>query len=402
MATYHLLSWGANSHGQLGHGIRSEQCVLPQEIDLSSYSFKAKDIRKIVGGAGHSLILNKNGHVYSCGWNNKGQLGQPGKEDKLNFERVRGILENEIIVDIACGWDASAALTNEGKLYMWGSNNFGQLGIDPFTLRHSYEPIETMPYEKIEKIAMGLRHTAVITQDHRILVCGAASKGQLGLKNDFSNDIEKKSKHNYCPFTFISELKNSVDVSCGQHHTVIVTDKAEVYVFGKNNYGQLGIDNDLFPTISMPTKLTNMHFNLPIKTHTGWTHTIILSDNRLFAWGRNTYGQLGQEKRAISWKPDLIKNIPKINQLSIGSQHNLALTGNQKYIPSYLIKLTLIFYTDEKTILCWGWNEHGNCGTGDVSDVLLPKPVSLPLYSEGILIGTGAGHSFAVIRKENC
>lgn len=127
----------------------------------------------------------------------------------------------------------------------------------------------------------------------------------------------------------------------------------------------------------------------------------VVTDNRLFAWGRNTYGQLGQEKKTILWKPDLIENIPKISQLSIGSQHNLALTGNQKYIPFYLIRLTLLFYTDEKIILCWGWNEHGNCGTGDIFDVLLPKPVSLPPHSEGILIGTGAGHSFAVIRKEN-
>lgn len=148
------------------------------------------------------MILNKNGHVYSCGWNNKGQLGQPEKEDKLNFERVRGILENEIIVDIACGWDSSAAITNEGKLYMWGSNSFGQLGIDPLKLRHSYEPIETIPCERIEQIAMGLRHTAVITRDHRILACGAASKGQLGLKNNFNDDVERKTKHNYYPFTY--------------------------------------------------------------------------------------------------------------------------------------------------------------------------------------------------------
>lgn len=378
MSTYHLLSWGANSHGQLGHGMKSEQCILPQEIDLSSYSFKAEDIQKIVGGAGHSLILNKNGHVYSCGWNNKGQLGQPEKEDKLNFERIRGILENEIIIDIACGWDSSAALTNQGKLYMWGSNNFGQLGIDPFTLRHSYEPIETMPCEKIKRVAMGLRHTAVITQDRRIFVCGAAGKGQLGLKNDSNDNIDKRSKHNFYPFTLISELKNVTDVSCGQHHTVVATDKAEIYVFGANNYGQLGIDNELFSTISSPTKLTSVHFNLAIEMHTGWTHTIILTDNKLFAWGRNTYGQLGKE-RTIPWKADLIENIPKIYQLSIGSQHNIALT-------------------DEKTVLCWGWNEHGNCGTGDINDVLLPKPVSLPSNSEGILIGTGAGHSFAVIR----
>ncbi|XP_015178313.1 PREDICTED: secretion-regulating guanine nucleotide exchange factor-like [Polistes dominula] len=380
MATYHLLSWGANSHGQLGHGMKSEQCILPQEIDLSSYSFKPEDIQKIVGGAGHSLILNKNGHVYSCGWNNKGQLGQPEKEDKLNFERIRGILENEIIVDIACGWDSSAALTNQGKLYMWGSNNFGQLGIDPSTLRHSYEPIETMPCEKIKRVAMGLRHTAVITQDHRIFVCGAAGKGQLGLKDNSNESIDRRNQHNFYPFTLISELKNVADVSCGQHHTVVATDKAEIYVFGANNYGQLGIDNELFSTISSPTKLTTVHFNLAIETYTGWTHTIILTDNKLFAWGRNTYGQLG-ENRTNPWKADLIKNIPKIHQLSVGSQHNIALT-------------------DEKTVLCWGWNEHGNCGTGDINDVLLPRQVSLPSNSEGILVGTGAGHSFAVIRKK--
>ncbi|KAK2587103.1 hypothetical protein KPH14_002869 [Odynerus spinipes] len=379
MATYHLLSWGANSHGQLGHGILSEQSVHPEEVDLSSCYLKAENIQKIVGGAGHSLMLDKNGHVFSCGWNNKGQLGQPKEEDTFLFKRIRNILENEIIVDIACGWNSSAALTNEGKLYMWGSNSFGQLGSDPSKLRHSNEPIEVMSHEKIERVAMGLRHTAVITRDRRVFACGADNKGQLGLKCD-STDCNRKS-NNFGSFTLVPELRNAVDVSCGQHHTVVATDRAEVYVFGANDYGQLGISNELSPMISTPTKLTNVRFSPPIETHAGWTHTAILNDNTIFAWGRNTYGQLGQE-RAITWKPDLIENIPKINQFSVGSQHNLAVT-------------------DDDIILCWGWNEHGSCGTGDTIDVLIPKPVSIPQNSRGILIGTGAGHSFAVIKKES-
>lgn len=361
-------------------GILSEQCVLPQEVDLSSCQLEAENIQKIVGGAGHSLILDKNGHVFSCGWNNKGQLGQANEKDTSNFERIRGIFEKETIVDIACGWDSSAALTKEGKLYMWGSNNFGQLGQDPSTLRHSNKPIEAIATEKIERVAMGLRHSAVITQDHRVFVCGVGNKGQLGLENYITDVIDEKKK-NYRPFTLVPELRNAIDVSCGQHHTVVGTDKTDVYTFGANNYGQLGIDKDLFPMISTPTKLTNTCFDLPFKTYAGWTHTVVLGGNTIFTWGRNTYGQLGQE-RAVTWKPNKIEPLPKIVQLSVGSQHNIALT-------------------DDNTILCWGWNEHGNCGTGDIVDVPVPRPVSIPQNSSGVLIGTGAGHSFAVIKKSS-
>lgn len=53
---------------------------------------------------------------------------------------------------------------------------------------------------------------------------------------------------------------------------------------------------------------------------------------------------------------------------------------------------------DNGAILCWGWNEHGNCGNGNVKDVLKPEFLSLPNKSIGVLVGAGAGHSFAVIK----
>lgn len=84
-------------------------------------------------------------------------------------------------MDIACGWDCSAALTIEGTLLLWGSNRFGQLGKHPNSLQWTHEPFEVVTDRKIKGISMGLRHTALLTEDCKILVAGTGSKGQLGL-----------------------------------------------------------------------------------------------------------------------------------------------------------------------------------------------------------------------------
>ena len=84
-------------------------------------------------------------------------------------------------MDIVCGWDCSAALTTEGTLFLWGSNYFGQLGIDPNSLQWIHESFELVSDRKIRGISMGLRHTVVITEDHAILVAGTGTKGQLGI-----------------------------------------------------------------------------------------------------------------------------------------------------------------------------------------------------------------------------
>lgn len=57
--------------------------------------------------------------------------------------------------------------------------------------------------------------------------------------------------------------------------------------------------------------------------------------------------------------------------------------------------------TESGAIFCWGWNEHGNCGNGSTKDVLSPEPLPLPHDSVGVLVGSGAGHSFAVIKDMN-
>jgi len=184
ISTYRLVSWGANSHGQLGQGLLSEQLILPQEVDLSVCSLRPETIKKIVGGAGHTLILDANGHVYSCGLNNKGQAGNNDVEqgNVLTFQKICA-LEHEVVIDVCCGWDSSAAITKNGELYVWGSNRYGQLGLDPSVFPSIPYPYRISMDEKIKNVSMGLRHTAVVTENRDLYVCGSNSKGQLGLIN---------------------------------------------------------------------------------------------------------------------------------------------------------------------------------------------------------------------------
>lgn len=124
------------------------------------------------------------GHVYSCGWNNKGQTGNTTElENVLAFQRIYGDLKDKTVVNIFCGWDNSAVLTRDGELYLWGSNYYGQLGENPAVLRVITEPYKLSIDEKVKCVSIGLRHTALVTETGNILMSGANSKGQLGILN---------------------------------------------------------------------------------------------------------------------------------------------------------------------------------------------------------------------------
>ncbi|CAI9722829.1 Hypothetical predicted protein [Octopus vulgaris] len=119
-----LFSWGSNSHGQLAQG-QSDDLSVPTEIVQNTCSFE--DILSITGGGGHSLLVTKNGIVYSSGAIGKEESCQ---DDKMpnTFLKVSG-LSSYKITQVTAGWDFSIALTDEGRVFTWGSNTFGQLGV---------------------------------------------------------------------------------------------------------------------------------------------------------------------------------------------------------------------------------------------------------------------------------
>ena len=123
-----------------------------------------------------------------------------------------------------------------------------------------------------------------------------------------------------------------MDVSCGQNHTIAHGKHGKIYSWGENKHGQLGIiiDEGNKKIDAHEVKIVEGRGEI-LELRTGWTHTCVLRDDgNVYAWGRNTYGQLGrrEEEERQCWKSKGVEFGMRIRQLAVGSEHNIALSGN--------------------------------------------------------------------------
>ncbi|XP_019874655.1 secretion-regulating guanine nucleotide exchange factor-like [Aethina tumida] len=342
-----LYGWGSNTYGQLGLGYKSDCEYEPKQIDLSKTDIKAENIVCIAGGATHTLILDSNGVVYCCGHNSKGQLGL--REEQLEFANV-DVLNSFRITRISCGWDYSTAISECGKIFVWGSNEYGQLGLSYNLTCTSIPSRLYVPHTFFKDVSCGLGHSAMITHDGQLLVAGDGNDGQLGLGHSFD-------QREYLGTSGVSKvyfMENIVSVATGQYHTVLLRKDGKVLTCGDNKHGQLGIDCASLCNVFTPIEV--FHNENLEKVYAGWTHSAALSKNgEIFIWGGNNYGQLGSPRHQ-QYKPDKIPNLTDVVHLSLGLVHNVAVTKNG-------------------CLLTWGWNDIGSCGITEGSVIMEPTKI---------------------------
>lgn len=142
----------------------------------------------------HSLLLTESGKVYGCGNNsNYEAIGVDSKEAEIKeFTLVKG-LEDIKIIQVACGIDFSMALSDDGKVYSWGSPQYGQLGggkdfeyIGPKKkVFYTSQSVSQVKYDlenvKINQISCGFSHTFALDSNGDIWAWGAAGYSRLGL-----------------------------------------------------------------------------------------------------------------------------------------------------------------------------------------------------------------------------
>ncbi|XP_059985341.1 RCC1 and BTB domain-containing protein 2 isoform X4 [Lagenorhynchus albirostris] len=135
-----VFTWGHNGYSQLGNGTTNHGLV-PCHI---STNLSNKQVIEVACGSYHSLVLTSDGEVFAWGYNNSGQVGSGSTANQPIPRRVTGCLQNKVVVNIACGQMCSMAvvntgevacgyahtlvLTDEGQVYAWGANSYGQLG----------------------------------------------------------------------------------------------------------------------------------------------------------------------------------------------------------------------------------------------------------------------------------
>ena len=223
-----------------------------------------------------------------------------------------------MIEQIACGDDHIYVLTESNELWACGYNENGQLGLGHNEKRNILTNLNWTG-GPIKQITCGSHHTFVLTENHELWACGYNKDGQLGLGH-------KEDKNRLTKLEWIEEAIKHV--ACGYYHTYILTESNELWVCGRNKEGQLGLDGNERDKL---TKLEWTHG--PIKqVACGDDFTYILSDdNKMWACGLNDSGQLGigyNRNRNRLTKVDWVTG--PIKQVACGSDYTYVETDRNK------------------------------------------------------------------------
>ncbi|KAH9512730.1 RCC1 and BTB domain-containing protein 1 [Bulinus truncatus] len=174
-----VFSWGHNGYCQLGNGSSSPGFV----PGLVTTNLLNRKVIKIACGSHHTMALLEQGEVYAWGQNNCGQVGTGSSTNQPSPRKITSVIGSRSAVAIACGQTSSMALLDNGEVYGWGYNGNGQLGIGNNVNQPNPSRVATLQSVIITQIVCGYAHTLALTDEGSMYSWGANSYGQLGTGN---------------------------------------------------------------------------------------------------------------------------------------------------------------------------------------------------------------------------
>jgi len=228
-------------------------------------------------------------------------------QKKIDFFSDRGIK----LVSIRGGSFHVGAIDDKGALYMWGKNDFGQLGLGDFLNRKLPVLIEKFKDSKVTKISCGGDHSLCVLESGEVFVFGSNEHKQLGLLNGKKiNEPQNLTK-------LIKEDTKFIDAKAGRLHSNILDDQGRVYSMGMQNKVDVLIEEVEFQKKSA-SKI--------VEICSCDSHSVAVSDEgKLFTWGQDNYGKLGRFGVDKLVKPTTYDN-KKIIGIGGGSNHTFILT----------------------------------------------------------------------------
>ncbi|CAK4634491.1 unnamed protein product [Aphanomyces euteiches] len=239
--------WGDGTVGQLGLGPFEKSGVTRKYIELGprridSFVEKNINITKLSLGTSHSAAVDANGRVYVWGRGDKGELGLGDKVKEVHEPTLVDYLREVDIVDISCGVHHTIAIDKQGRMYAWGyggtSMSENALGLGPSTGKNVTLPtlIETFIDDgvRMQAVDCGDSHTVALSADGEIWTWGLGDNGRLGNGELISLDYPE-------PVEYFDTM-NCVAIAAGRSFTMALSEDGRVFGWGKNNHFQLGMD----------------------------------------------------------------------------------------------------------------------------------------------------------------
>jgi alpha-tubulin suppressor-like RCC1 family protein len=298
-----VYGWGYNGFGQLGNG--SNQTVFAPVAMIGATLQTAPKIA-VAGGTLHSLILRNDGVVEATGSNGFGQLGDGTTNDRSEALPVPNLAN---VVAISAGGRHSLALLQNGDVWAWGDNIRGQLGDD--TTADRYVPTPVSGLSGIKLIAGGDDFSMAATDD-TLWAWGSNESGKLGDGTEVDRHLPVIVN---LPAGFATPIKA---IAAGSQFAMALDSSGVVYTWGSNEIGQLGSGSlspgfrtEPLPVPAFPPAGRTV-IAIEAGTRFGLEHVLALLDNGdLWVWGYNDVGQLGVGSSTFIFKSPV--QVPALN-----------------------------------------------------------------------------------------
>src|SRR3990172_6090679 len=215
-------AWGNNDSGQLGDGTSGANRQTPVQVNGLS------GIITIAAGTSHTIALKNDGTVLAWGNNDSGQLGDDTSgTNRLTPVPVSGLTG---VADIASGASHSLAIKKDGTVWTWGNNDSGQIGDGSFGTNR-LTPVQVNGLTGFVAVAGGVSHTVALKNDGTVWTWGDNDYGQLGDGTSGTNSA--------IPIQ-VNGLTEVITIAAGASHTASLKNDGTAWAWGNNDSGQLG------------------------------------------------------------------------------------------------------------------------------------------------------------------
>ena len=321
------------------------------------------------GGAGRLLAAVTGGSLRGWGDNGFGQLGDGTTTTRLTPVKVK-LPPGTTVTAVRAGCFHSLALTATGHVLGWGYNGDGELGDGTTTSTLTPVKVKLPPGTTVTAVRAGCFHSLALTATGHVLAWGSGSQGQLGNGSTLGSDVPVTVK--------LPKGTRVKAISAGSVHSLALTTTGRLYAWGYNGEGELG--NGTTTNSDTPVRVKLPAGTTVTMTAAGEAHSLAgTSTGRVLAWGDNADGDLGNGTTTTSLTPVTVK-LPgrtTVRALFGGCEQSLALTASGH-------------------VLAWGDNSFGTLGNGTTTNSATPVRAKLPAGTKVTAVAAGCHHNLAL------
>jgi alpha-tubulin suppressor-like RCC1 family protein len=401
--------WGTNVSGEAGTGSTSSPVSTPTQVqNLTS-------VISVVAGFRHCLALRSDGTVYAWGWNQNGQVGT-GTASTTPILRATKVANLSEVTSVAAGWAHSYAVRLNGEVWSWGNAVFGQLGngTDGNGAPDCASAVRVLNTNNIVAITSAQQTGFCVDDQGAVRAWGLNSC--LGNGMGETHDLPVS----------VPNVTNVTAISSGVFQTIALRGDGTVWGWGTNSHGEVGFGSVGLSSIQSPGQVPTPPGMIAVAT--GFSFSMALcSDGTVWAWGDNTFGEMGQG--AVSSTPTTapvkVTNLTNVIAIAAESCAGFALrndgtvwqwgdidgplgpaTPNPTPAPVVgLSNVTMIkagyghalALRSDGTVWAWGWNNWGQLGIGSLSSTTTPTQV---LNLAGVTAISGGYENSLAVRND--